>query len=155
MSERSPIFSAKLEGEPIGYVEGSKAFDKFGHLRCCYDALSGNLSDLGNGKIVGHVSLEGKFVGLSWQADKLFPKFDSNPLDGTAETAGVDNKEPKSPASRALNSAVVAENEFYGERPSDPIQTPEVPANAAQSGPFLGDVERVFEMLRERIGLPG
>ena len=59
MSGRSPIFSAKVEGELIGYVEGSKAFDKFGHLRCRYDEPSGNLSDLTSGKVVGHVSLEG------------------------------------------------------------------------------------------------
>jgi hypothetical protein len=35
--------------------------------------VTGNLSDLAAGKIVGHLSLDGRFVGLSSLAAELFP----------------------------------------------------------------------------------
>lgn len=157
MSGRSPIFSAKVEGELIGYVEGSKAFDKFGHLRCRYDEPSGNLSDLTSGKVVGHVSLEGKYVGLSWRADELFPKFDSGPLAGT-ETDGAESEEPGIPESRVshpLDQVLAIASSVYEKRSISNLNTPTIPANTAQDVPFSDDVEKVFEMLRTRIGLPG
>jgi hypothetical protein len=71
-AERKPIFSAKGERFKIGYIADKMAFDLLGRLRCNYDGTSGNLSDPESGKIVGHVSLEGKFVGASWLAEELF-----------------------------------------------------------------------------------
>jgi hypothetical protein len=81
MEERSSIFSARGDGEPIGYIEGNEVFNVSGQRRCRYDRQTGNLRDLRNGEIVGHVSLEGRFVGESWRADKLFRKFDDD-IDG-------------------------------------------------------------------------
>jgi hypothetical protein len=76
MAERSAIFS-KNGGRPqIGYIEGNKAFDLLGRERCSFNAASGNLCDFNTGKIVGHVSLEGQFVGASWLADELFGRRD-------------------------------------------------------------------------------
>jgi len=60
-------------GHPIGYVEGEAAFDFSGKLRCRYDGKSGNLRDPETEKVVGHVSLDGNFVGRSWDRDQLFP----------------------------------------------------------------------------------
>jgi hypothetical protein len=72
MSDRSLIFNAK--GAQIGYVEGSRAFDLRGRVRCNYARATGNLTDLNGEKIVGYVSLDGTFVGLSWISDELFGK---------------------------------------------------------------------------------
>jgi hypothetical protein len=78
MAERSAIFS-KTAGRPqIGYIEGNKAFDLLGRERCSFNAASGNLCDFDTGKIVGHVSLEGQFVGASWLADELFGRRDDD-----------------------------------------------------------------------------
>ena len=145
MSERSSIFSAKIEGELIGYVKGCKAFDLFGHERCRYDELSGNLCDLTSGKVVGHVSLEGKFVGLSWRADELFPRFDSGPLVGT-ETDGAESEEPKVSESQSSQYS-----ETHAELPLSELDRQATPAS--QDSLFSNDVEKVFEMLRTRIGL--
>jgi hypothetical protein len=74
MEERISIFSVIGDGDRIGYIEGAEAFNLSGQRRCRYDERTGNLRDLGNGEIVGPVSLEGRFVGLSWQcpsSDKL------------------------------------------------------------------------------------
>lgn len=72
MAERRPIFSTKDHRAQIGYVEADEAFDLSGRLRCTYNAASGNLLDTNTGKIVGHVSLAGNFVGSRWMADELF-----------------------------------------------------------------------------------
>ena len=72
MAERRPIFSTKDHCAQIGYVEADEAFDLSGRLRCTYNAASGNLLDTNTGKIVGHVSLAGNFVGSRWMADELF-----------------------------------------------------------------------------------
>ena len=71
MAERRPIFSAKDHCAQIGYVEADEAFDLSGRLRCTYNAATGNLHDT-TGKIIGHVSLAGHFVGSRWMADELF-----------------------------------------------------------------------------------
>ena len=73
MSAMRPIFSDRSLSEKIGYVEGNNAYDLAGNLRCRYDEASGNLFALDNRKVVGHISLEGRFVGLSWIAEELFP----------------------------------------------------------------------------------
>lgn len=72
MSDRSLIFNAK--GAQIGYIEGDRAFDLTGRKRCNYARATGNLSELNGKKIVGHISLDGTFVGLSWISDELFGK---------------------------------------------------------------------------------
>ena len=92
MGKRSSIFSARGDGEVIGYIEGAEAFNVSGQRRCRYDGQTGNLRDLVIGEIVGHVSLQGRFVGLSWRADKLFQQFDDD-IDGAVlqEGASPDN----------------------------------------------------------------
>jgi hypothetical protein len=72
MAERRPVFSTKDHRAQIGYVEADEAFDLSGRLRCTYNAATGNLHDTNTGKIVGHVSLAGNFVGSSWMAHELF-----------------------------------------------------------------------------------
>ena len=72
MSDRSLIFNAK--GVQIGYIEADRAFDLAGRERCKYARATGNLSELNSEKIVGHVSLDGTFVGLSWISEELFGK---------------------------------------------------------------------------------
>ena len=72
MSDRSLIFNAK--GTQIGYVEGRRAFDLRGRERCNYAHKTGNLTDLNGEKIVGYISLDGTFVGLSWISEELFGK---------------------------------------------------------------------------------
>jgi hypothetical protein len=70
MSDRNLIFNAK--GAQIGYIEGERAFDLTGRERCNYTPATGNLSELHGKKIVGHISLDGIFVGLAWISDQLF-----------------------------------------------------------------------------------
>jgi hypothetical protein len=72
MSDRSLIFNAK--GAQIGYIEADRAFDLTGRERCKYARATGNLAELNSEKIVGYVSLDGTFVGLSWISDDLFGK---------------------------------------------------------------------------------
>ena len=72
MSDRSLIFNAK--GAQIGYIEGERAFDLTGRECCRYARATGNLSELNSEKIVGYVSLDGAFAGLSWISDELFGK---------------------------------------------------------------------------------
>ena len=116
MEGRRSIFSTKGDGEQIGYIEGAEAFNLSGQRRCRYDGQTGNLRDLGTGSIVGHVSLEGKFVGLSWRVDELFRQFDDD-LDGAVrqeeaspngvgeqlaqEPAPAEDEAPKSPDNHA------------------------------------------------------
>jgi hypothetical protein len=73
MVERSPILSAKNDNQEIGYVEGVAAYDLLGNKRCNYNPSTGNLLELDSGRTIGHVSLAGHFLGLSWIADELFP----------------------------------------------------------------------------------
>jgi hypothetical protein len=73
MTERSPIFSAKSENQSIGYIEDAEAFDLLGNKRCSYNPSTGNLLELDSGRTIGHVSLAGHFVGMSWIAEELFP----------------------------------------------------------------------------------
>jgi hypothetical protein len=77
MAERRPIFSTKDHRAQIGYVEADEAFDLSGRLCCTYNAATGNLHDTNTGKIVGHVSLAGNFVGSRWMADELFGTSDN------------------------------------------------------------------------------
>ena len=72
MAERKPIFVNKGSLSQIAYVEGDEAFDLSGIRRCIYNAETGNLYEFGTEKIIGHVSLQGIFVGASWIASELF-----------------------------------------------------------------------------------
>jgi hypothetical protein len=63
MSDRSLIFNAK--GAQIGYIEADRAFDLTERERCKSARTTGNLFELNSEKIVGYVSLDGAFVGLS------------------------------------------------------------------------------------------
>jgi hypothetical protein len=72
MAERKPIFVNKGSLTQIGYIEDNEAFDLSGTRRCIYHVETGNLCDFDTGKIVGHVSLQGFFLGASWIADELF-----------------------------------------------------------------------------------
>jgi hypothetical protein len=72
MAERKPIFLHKRSRPQIGYIEGDEVFDLSGNRRCIYNAANGNLADFHTGNIVGHISLQGFFVGTSWIADELF-----------------------------------------------------------------------------------
>ena len=114
MAERSPIFSAKKDGHRIGYIEGSEAFDLSGKRRCIYNEKTGNLYDPYSNKIVGHVSLEDKFVGESWIADELFPMSDGDTR--ILETEGSVN----SPDPVVAGAILEAANTSAGETPMRP-----------------------------------
>ena len=91
MAERRLIFNAK--GFQLGYVEGDAAFDQSGRRRCSYTAATGNLGDFDSGKILGHISLNGTFVGASWLADDLFgkPRGEAHP-DRLVKVQGAHNR---------------------------------------------------------------
>jgi hypothetical protein len=72
MTERISILSPKGGHHQIGYIVGDEAFDQSGRKRCRYNADTGNLHDLETGRIVGHVSLDGRYAGSSWEAQRLF-----------------------------------------------------------------------------------
>jgi hypothetical protein len=72
MAERQLIYNAK--GVQLGYLEGDVAFDLSGRQRCNYNGASGNLFDSSSERAIGHISLDGTFVGPSWVSDDLFGK---------------------------------------------------------------------------------
>src|ERR1700677_3958570 len=82
MAKRSPILSAKNDGRQIGYIEGNEVFDLLGRRRASSNGRTGNLCALDSGKIIGHVSLQGNFVGVSWIADELFSISDGDTHKG-------------------------------------------------------------------------
>ena len=107
MAERSPIFTAKIDNQRIGYIEDAAAFDLLGNKRCNYNPNTGNLLELESGRTIGHISLAGHFVGVSWIADDLFPQPDAitppltPPDEATAELGGAvislgDRERPRS-----------------------------------------------------------
>ena len=73
LTTKRPIFASKDPTKKIDYLDGGSAYDLSDRLRCNYSEDTGNLSDPATAKIVGHVSLDGKFIGLSWLAAELFP----------------------------------------------------------------------------------
>jgi hypothetical protein len=107
MAERRPIFVNKGSLPQIGYVEDNEAFDLSGSRRCIYHAETGNLCDFDTGKIVGHVSLQGFFLGASWIADELFgqraPVKDDLPV--TTEKPKGSLSEERSPATARQHAA--------------------------------------------------
>jgi hypothetical protein len=106
MVERTLIFNA--EGFRLGYIEGCAAFDLNGTQRCSYAGATGILCDLKNGNIVGHVSLDGTFVGASWVSDELFGK-----PNGDVET---DHLARMRSAHRDSRKASVYRPEKWGDR---------------------------------------
>jgi hypothetical protein len=72
MVERNPIFKAKTDNQMIAYIEDTEVFDLMGNKRCAYNPVTGNLVELNGGRVIGHVSLTGFFIGLSSIAEELF-----------------------------------------------------------------------------------
>jgi hypothetical protein len=106
MVAQSPIYSAKDRNLKIGYVEEGAAFDLSGNRRCNYSASTGNLIEFDSGQVIGHVSLAGYFVGLSWIANQLFPTPDATvaPEAAAAEAIATNSTDTPLPteAERAL-----------------------------------------------------
>jgi hypothetical protein len=153
MAERSPIFSAKRDSHRIGYIEGSEAFDLSGRRRCSYNEKTGNLYDPNSKKIIGHVSLEGKFVGASWIADELFPR-----SDGDTQILGTEGY-VNSPDPVVTGGILDAANRSAGPMPpsseqDEPAALTNSPAEPSAPDPnetFLSedyDVERALEVIR-------
>jgi hypothetical protein len=99
MAERRPIFDPKGARPQIGYVEANEAFDLSGRIRSKYDAETGNLHDSNSGRIVGHVSLDGNFVGASWLAEELFGQRQKSKIDADANMAEMPNASLPDPVS--------------------------------------------------------
>ncbi len=100
MADRRPIFGPKGARAQIGYVEANEAFDLSGRLRCIYNAETGNLHDTNSGQIVGHVSLDGNFVGASWLAQELFGQREGGKADADANIVEMpDGSSPNSVSS--------------------------------------------------------
>lgn len=120
MAERRPIFVNKGSLPENGYIEGNEAFDLAGRRRCIYNAESGNLSDFDTGKIIGHVSLRGFFVGASWIADELFGHHapGKDDIQAAAEMPTASFSEERNPATVREHAA----------NDSD-VPTPEEPEN--------------------------
>ena len=146
MAKRFPIFRAI--GQKVGYIEGSDAFDLLGNKRCKYNHNTGNLFDSTDGQVIGHVSLEGKFVGASWIADELFPKFDN----AAPELRGIDEA-PSQPLSKPSEVTTLTDSP---EEPSTPHPT-EVLDSPGEPRPLYptqvsysndANKERVVEFLR-------
>ena len=144
MAERNPIFSAKSDGRQIGYLEGDGAFDLTGKQRCYYNAETGNLCDINSETIVGHVSLEGKVVGVSWIIDELFSNSGGNielfqkedhPKDVHADSSN--SEMPSAPPSEQGEAMAL------------------INAARVRHGLFSEETERVFKLLRDRIRLSG
>jgi hypothetical protein len=107
------------------YIEGSDAFDLLGNKRCEYNRNTGNLFHTIEGKVICHVSLEGKFVGASWIADELFPKIDNAPAD----LRGID----EAPSQLLFKPSEVTTLTDLPEEPSTPhatevLDSPEEPS---------------------------
>ena len=105
------IFNAK--GFQLGYVEGDAAFDLSGRRRCSYTGATGNLGDFDSGKILGHISLDGTFVGASWLSDDLFgrPGGEARP-DRLVKAQGAHNRKVQGARSRVARATT--------QRPEDP-----------------------------------
>ena len=95
MADLSPIFSAKIDHQKIGYIGGTEAFDLLGNKRCNYNPSTGNLLELDSGRTIGHVSLAGYFVGSSWIAGELFPQLvaKNSPTTSSDKSSTADSTE--------------------------------------------------------------
>jgi len=109
---RSPIFSAKVNNKQIGYTEDVCAFDLSGHKRCNYNPNTGNLHDLDSGRIIGHLSLAGRFVGLSYVADELFPEPSTAKLQATSSEATTVFTAPNAVSHRSPDGPIAPATSF-------------------------------------------
>jgi hypothetical protein len=136
MAERNPIFNAKADNQIIGYVEDTEVFDLMGNKRCHYNPNTGNLVELDSGRIIGHVSLAGYFIGTSWIADQLF-----------AERI---ERDPPTPSRTQLDAAASPVPTNSPDESTAAARTD--PANEATEAPLSSDVERALEMIRITLG---
>src|SRR6202051_4443598 len=74
MAERIAICGAKRDNRILGYIEGREAVDLLGRRRADYNPNTGLLYDLLDGGVVGYLTFDSKFAGLSTLADEMFPK---------------------------------------------------------------------------------
>ena len=115
MAERRLIFNTK--GFQLGYIEGNAVFDLSGRRRCSYTGATGNLGDFDSGKILGHISLDGTFVGASWLSEDLFgkPRGEAHP-DRLVKVQGAHNRKVRGAHSR---SAEIRVERATTQRPED------------------------------------
>jgi hypothetical protein len=113
MAERRLIFNAK--GFQLGYVEGNAVFDLNGRRRCSYTGATGNLGDFDSGKILGHISLDGTFVGASWLSDDLFgkPRGEARP-DRLVKVQGAHNRKVQRARSRVERAPTQRPEDLQG-----------------------------------------
>jgi len=152
MVERTPIFNAK--GFQLGYIEGNSAFDFNGTQRCSYAGATGNLCDLKTGNIVGHVSLDGTFVGATWIADELFGKPSDKPAAERPPRARGLHGSKMAIVERQVNAA----KQTMASWPSDAAPGPEIcpddQERSSTSEQLAGDV-RATPCLKSDLRAPG
>jgi hypothetical protein len=85
LTTRRSIFASSGSGQTIGYLDGGRAYDLLDRPRCEYNEATGNLRDSSTGKVVGHVTLDGRFVRVPWLADEVLPV----PAVDAAQTAAT------------------------------------------------------------------
>jgi hypothetical protein len=120
MAERRPIFDPKGARPQIGCVEGNEAFDLSGRKRCNYDAATGNLHDANTSRIVGHVSLDGNFVGATWLAEELFGQREGRKPDADPNIAEMPDPSSSNPVSSSKEGEPVAEGAAEASDPEAP-----------------------------------
>ncbi len=132
MPERSLIFDPK--GFQLGYIENNLTFDLGGRQRCSYAKATGNLCDLNTGNVIGHVSLDGTFVGSSWIADELFGK--------PSGDARANHRARVQDARHRSRKASVQEPVNAGTQTTVPqrADTPAVPGDYSETGSNTSDL---------------
>jgi hypothetical protein len=133
MAERRLIYNSK--GVQLGYIEASAAFDLSGKERCSYTGATGNLSDSNSGKIIGHISLDGTFVGVSWISDQLFgkPSGDAR-ADRPARVRAGSRRAPRASVKRSESVPKRAVSPQQSDSPVTPAQV----ASETGSNPETG-----------------
>jgi hypothetical protein len=131
MSDRTLIFNGK--GAQIGYIEADRALDLTGRERCKYARATGNLSDLNDEKIVGHVSLDGTFVGLSWISDELFGKPSGGVHPGRTVAKNQRGNRPKTADMQRPEKSSVKERKIVLPRTAKAPQ----PENLVEHSPLI------------------
>jgi hypothetical protein len=143
MIERVPIRSARQDNRIFGFIESNKAFDLLGRSCADYDPKTGLLCR--DGSVVGYVTLEGKFLGSSEVAQKLFPE--------TYEATS--DESPRSYVNNIANVLDVAE-----QQPSSAdagFDDPEVtsgPRVIAVKSPAVSVEDRLPDSVKEVVGEP-
>jgi hypothetical protein len=134
MAERRLIFNTK--GFQLGYIEGNAVFDLSGRRRCSYTGATGNLGDFDSGKILGHISLDGTFVGASWLSEDLFgkPIGEAHP-DRLVKVQGPHSRKVRGAHSRKVQGANTRVERTTTQRPEDlpTKKTPQLAESAAHA----------------------